>query len=240
VLDSQERSIEAMRSYLKALQLDPANLSARTNLARALYKAGRWERALEQYQRAVEQYQRLGYGERVDGAVSFTRTDLVSAYQNMAFIAAALGLTDQAVCYAQEARAVGDPLFGELEYARFLISVAKLGSAEEVLQRAILSQGADVAPAYLVDYAVVLTLLGKANLAHENIERVILSDLAESEIQDCAYRLALAIDPQILQPKERDEVCLQSEPLSWSYWPLHLRERIKKRVGEVCERAGVS
>jgi len=53
LLEEQGNNAEAMASYGKALELDPANTTAHVNLGWLLYAAGRWEEAIAHYQTAL-------------------------------------------------------------------------------------------------------------------------------------------------------------------------------------------
>lgn len=249
VLDSQARTIEAMRSYLKALELDPDNLSAHTNLARALYRMGRLERALDQYQTALVTAERLNSAGAISGDGSFSGRDLASTYQNMAFISATLGLDEQAICYADLARQVGEKMFGSPEYARFLLSLGRVREAKDLLAEVVSQQGSDASLALLLDYGVSLWLAKEDAQAKQIFEQIALGDLSDFETRERLDALSILAKMDGVDSSTLSSLC-NSSPVAGQrghrktpvapYWPEFFIREVEKSIGEQCERSGVS
>ena len=250
-LEGQGRFEEAIANYSEAIRLNPKNVSAHQNLARALYKNEQFEKAAGEYQELVHLHlESLGSDPTNPGPGILTQSEIGGVYRNLSIIYYVLGVVDEALCFSRLALDHNPNVYETGQHARMLMSVNRIAQALQTLRHAVTINGAGISPKLLLDYGIALYASGEKKLAVEALNRVKSSDRADYGDQKSAALIELlgeaAGEPEekLKQGfetllKEQPALCQRTYPVGDdpqvdAYWPQNLLEDVKGLFEKYC------
>jgi tetratricopeptide (TPR) repeat protein len=245
VLIEQNRLEEAAAQLRMAIRLNPLNLPAHEQLARALFRQDLYQEAIEEYEQLLD----LILGEIASGRTAETAraADVIRIYRDMSTVYHALGKYDEAICYSQLSRDIGGD---GLQHIRLLLSLDRVSTATGLLKGIVASGGAATPPNILLDFGAALLASGDKIRGKQALDRALsaASSDAETRIEARLLKIKLADDEQNSEDlellyqsllDENPKLCTASDIVSAPlYWPTVLTkqmDQIEQVIKKMCD-----
>ncbi|MCB0359342.1 MAG: tetratricopeptide repeat protein [Bdellovibrionales bacterium] len=246
-LAAQNRVRESIATFQAGLKRSPTDADLLRNLAKALFKAERYEAAQARYEELLEIHVR-GELTTVDdpkkGILSVP--ELAEIFRELAVVEFQLGLLDEAICHSSTAVIFGPGAPQVVRHARVLLASGRYPLALVTLKELVLKLR-DEAPSDLVfDYGLALAAMGDLGTAEGAFNRVLARPDAGEVLRRNSKLLLAVIAERTQRPgvsegfivelaADNDRLCTaDSDREAERYWPITLADTAKKLIEEYC------
>jgi len=243
---AQGRMEEAEDVLLQAREQSPDNFVVRQNYARVLYERGDPARAIAELDEIIDVLNRVPAEELAKIVRSpVGAREMVWVYRSMAAAYFALGQFDEAVCYSALASLSAASIIEAGRHSRLLMSLDRAPGAFTVLRDTITVHKSAVPAKLLLDYGIVLSVLGDNNLAKAALARVLTFPALNRVDRRTTHlaRLAIASSENNRREKkliadalfdEEPKLCEMALVDPEHYWPVAFADKIQELVEKLC------